>query len=318
MSRSPVQLANMEAHLKAHAMDHAEALAHAEAVSHQVASISTLVVYPLKSAAGVAMPRAELTPRGLRHDRCWCVMNPDGLVQDQRVRPMLSMVMPAFDGDELVLNAPAETALAPLRLPLAEEAYAQRDGAEVSDRHEGKWFGKPLAARYAGDEAAEWITAFFAFYDAQTAGTPLSDAITEASAKPFAIMRYVAEADRLISEAFNGKSVLAKIASRLDTTPPTAGFADCAPLHVASYDSLAELNRRLAERGEDAVMIDRFRPNIIVGKPPLGQGVIYGSVQADGRKAELAPHVEDTWHEVRFVHQKSRFLAFFTLKITIS
>ena len=95
----------------------------------------------------------------------------------------------------------------------------------------------------------------------------------------------------------SGAQVLAKIASRLGPVPPTAGFADCAPLHVASYDSLAELNRRLAERGEDAVMIDRFRPNIIVGKPPLGQGVIYGSVQADGGKQQLAPHAEDAWHE---------------------
>ena len=36
-----------------------------------------------------------------------------------------------------------------------EEAYDEQDGGEVSDRHNHKWFGKPLAARYAGDAAAE-------------------------------------------------------------------------------------------------------------------------------------------------------------------
>ena len=47
------------------------------------------------------------------------------------------------------------------------------------------------------------------------------------------------EADRLIEEAFKGKSVIAKLASTIGPVPPTAGFADCAPLHLASNDSLA-------------------------------------------------------------------------------
>ncbi len=131
-----------------------------------VATVSDLVIYPLKSGAGISVKRAELTPRGLRWDRCWCVMDAEGFVQDQRVKPMLSMVMPRVEnGDTLVLTAPAETALPPLLLPLDEDAYTDLDGGEVSDRHNHKWFGKPLLARYAGDAAAEWITNFCTYYD---------------------------------------------------------------------------------------------------------------------------------------------------------
>lgn len=249
-----------------------------------VATVSELVIYPLKSGGGMSVQKAELTPRGLRWDRCWCVMDPDGFVQDQRIRPMLSMVTPRIDGDVLVLTAPAETALPPLPLPLDEKAYAELDSGQVSDRHNHKWFGKPLAARYAGDAAAEWITELCAYYDTLWAA---HDETSEHSLRqPLAIMRYVTEADRMIAEAFKGESVLAKLASRLGPIPPTAGFADCAPLHLASYDSLAELNRRLVERGEEAVAIDRFRANIICGKAP---GI--------SESLRLEPHVEDSWHQ---------------------
>ena len=42
-------------------------------------------------------------------------------------------------------------------------------------------------------------------------------------------------------------------------------FADAFPLLVASTASLDELNRRLAAAGHDAVTIERFRPNVVLG-----------------------------------------------------
>ncbi len=41
-------------------------------------------------------------------------------------------------------------------------------------------------------------------------------------------------------------------------------FADAVPLLVVSEASLADLNDRLAERGEEAVPMNRFRPNLVV------------------------------------------------------
>jgi len=58
-----------------------------------------------------------------------------------------------------------------------------------------------------------------------------------------------------------------------------AAFSDAFPLLVASLESLADLNARLAERGVPSVGIERFRPNIVVE----GTG---------------APFAEDAWTRV--------------------
>ena len=49
-------------------------------------------------------------------------------------------------------------------------------------------------------------------------------------------------------------------------------FADGFPFLVASSEGVAELNRRLAERGLDTVGIERFRPNLVIeGVDPHGE-----------------------------------------------
>lgn len=44
----------------------------------------------------------------------------------------------------------------------------------------------------------------------------------------------------------------------------TVNFPDVLPVQIASRASLQELNARLQEKGEDALTIERFRPNIII------------------------------------------------------
>ncbi len=58
------------------------------------------------------------------------------------------------------------------------------------------------------------------------------------------------------------------------------GFSDGYPLLLVAEESLIELNRRLAGRGEATLPMDRFRPNIVVA----GGGV---------------PNDEDAWGEIR-------------------
>jgi uncharacterized protein YcbX len=49
-------------------------------------------------------------------------------------------------------------------------------------------------------------------------------------------------------------------------------FADAFPLLVISEASLADLNDRVVERGEDPLPMDRFRPNLVVtGCPPFAE-----------------------------------------------
>lgn len=54
-------------------------------------------------------------------------------------------------------------------------------------------------------------------------------------------------------------------------------FADAAPFLVANEASLAELNRVLGDRGEDAVPMNRFRPNIVLaGLPAFAEHSLQG------------------------------------------
>ncbi len=57
-----------------------------------------------------------------------------------------------------------------------------------------------------------------------------------------------------------------------------AAFSDGFPLLVLSDASLADLNARLAERGIEPVVVERFRPNVVV--------------------TDTAPFAEDTWRDV--------------------
>jgi hypothetical protein len=63
--------------------------------------------------------------------------------------------------------------------------------------------------------------------------------------------------------------------------PARTAFSDGYPVLLASTASLAELNRRLAERGGAPVPMERFRPNLVVG--------------GDG----LAAFAEDGWKRIR-------------------
>ncbi|MFD5317628.1 MOSC domain-containing protein [Streptomyces sp. NPDC127098] len=47
-------------------------------------------------------------------------------------------------------------------------------------------------------------------------------------------------------------------------TPGTSGYADSCPIHLLSTATLDLLDRRLADRGEPPLPVDRFRPNIVV------------------------------------------------------
>jgi len=67
--------------------------------------LSGLVVYPVKSCAGIAVQRWPLDDRGLLWDRSFMVVDAaTGLAVTQRESPRLALVRPEFRGDRLVLQ----------------------------------------------------------------------------------------------------------------------------------------------------------------------------------------------------------------------
>jgi hypothetical protein len=55
--------------------------------------------------------------------------------------------------------------------------------------------------------------------------------------------------------------------------PAVNQFSDGFPVLVASTASLDELNRRLAQQGQPAVDMRRFRPNVVLAAPASGSAV---------------------------------------------
>lgn len=113
--------------------------------------LSALYLYPIKSCRGTALAAAELTPAGLRHDREWLVVTPEGRFLTQREVPRLACIVPSLAADSLAVEAPG---LPPLAVPLA--GAVERPAVEVT-----VWRDRCLA-RDEGDDAARWFSAALA------------------------------------------------------------------------------------------------------------------------------------------------------------
>jgi uncharacterized protein YcbX len=80
--------------------------------------ISALYIYPIKSLAGIALPSASLTPRGLAYDRRWMLLGPEGQFLTQREYPELTLLQPEMRPGGLRLSHRTKS-LPPLLLPLS-------------------------------------------------------------------------------------------------------------------------------------------------------------------------------------------------------
>lgn len=77
--------------------------------------LQSLHLYPIKSCAGVSVSEAELTPRGLRHDRRWMIVDGQGHFLTQRSLAQLALIDVQWEGNQLLLQVPEQPHL---RLPL--------------------------------------------------------------------------------------------------------------------------------------------------------------------------------------------------------
>ncbi|TWD81875.1 hypothetical protein FB561_2999 [Kribbella amoyensis] len=111
------------------------------------ARVSTLTSYPVKGLAGVSVERTEVGPAGLRHDRTFMLVEPDGTFLSQRVVPAMAPLRAEVlgDGDGLRLSDGSGS----LEIPVAY------DGKRRDVSLFGKWFGAGVAQDPAADA---WFT----------------------------------------------------------------------------------------------------------------------------------------------------------------
>ncbi len=156
-------------------------------MSGTVAVLSGVFVYPLKSAAGIPLDRAEVGKRGIADDRRWMVVDEGSQFISQRTHPRLALVRVRFAPGGLMLSAPA---LPDLLLP--------RPAAGAAPRAVTVW-GDTVAAAPAGPDAAGWMSEHLGcpcdvVYLPDAAGRPLEEGyrprreISFADAFPFLLI----------------------------------------------------------------------------------------------------------------------------------
>jgi uncharacterized protein YcbX len=192
------------------------------------ARITALNVYPVKSCGGVSFADARVAARGLVAgngvDSVW---DREWLIVDRDGRFVTQREFPA-----LALIATSiergQLMLAMRNRPPLAVSLAPLHGPT---RDVVVW-SSVVPAHDAGDEAAAWLSA--------------------AIGSDVRLMRFDARYERLCNRAYVG-----------DSGAHTA-FADGYPVLVIGEASLADLNRRLADKDAAELPMNRFRPNIVL------------------------------------------------------
>nr|WP_315464832.1 MOSC N-terminal beta barrel domain-containing protein [uncultured Rhodoferax sp.] len=106
--------------------------------------IAALMMYPVKSLAGISVTEARLLETGLEWDRHWMVVDADGQFLTQRECPRMALVQPRITATALELHGPG---LVLLSVPLQAQGPVCR--VQVWDDR--------LDALDMGDDAALWL-----------------------------------------------------------------------------------------------------------------------------------------------------------------
>lgn len=171
-------------------------------------TLAGIFIYPVKSLGGISLPAAELTARGLRHDRRWLIVDERNRFMTQREHADMALlaVEPAYNG--FLLRHRQRPELLPLYIPFE----AQPD--------------KTLFVTIWDDMVWAWR------------GTPEADAwLSEALGQP---CKLVYMSDMVRREVEPDKP-------ELNPAGTVVSFADGYPYLLATEESLAKLNAQLAE-----------------------------------------------------------------------
>jgi uncharacterized protein len=110
--------------------------------------LTSLTIYPIKSACGIPLEASEVDDFGLRYDRRWMVVNRSGEFLSQRTHPRLALITPEIAGEKLRVSAPE---MPMLELPLRPKDIIQSRAVVWGDICPASWLG---------EDAAGWLSEF--------------------------------------------------------------------------------------------------------------------------------------------------------------
>lgn len=216
--------------------------------------VSGLFIYPVKSLRGLAVSSVQVDPLGLAGDRRFMIVDSEGRHLTQRTLPRMALLSAELAADTLVLRADGT---GPISVPRFPHAPAEIRTVSI-------WRSHDLRADDCGQDASEWLSAFLGCRCHLVH-------IGEHFRRP--VLQKPLPGHTLPTDAS-----VPTIEGRV-VTSDLVSFADGYPLLVTSEASLADLNDRIVEKGEEPVAMNRFRPNVVI--------------------SNCAAFAEDTWPRVR-------------------
>jgi len=113
-----------------------------------VIELTQITIYPVKACKGMTLSKAELSPFGLKDDRRWMVVDPDGVFLSQRMIPKMALIEPSLSPGSLILKAPGSTAV---EIPFDPQPDLKRTV---------KIWNDTCTAQDCGDIVAQWLSTF--------------------------------------------------------------------------------------------------------------------------------------------------------------
>ena len=113
--------------------------------------LSSITAYPIKACGGISSAAWELDAFGLRHDRRWMVVTPQGDFLTQREYPRLALVRVHVGETELLIEAPGMTPLSlvlepPSGEPVTVQVWGDLCRATLPAPKADGWFTRFLGA----------------------------------------------------------------------------------------------------------------------------------------------------------------------------
>ncbi|RLN48104.1 hypothetical protein BBJ28_00014756 [Nothophytophthora sp. Chile5] len=196
----------------------------------QQPTVSALYVYPIKSCGGLSFPSAQLTPKGLLHDREWVIIDAArNKFVTQRRFPKMALIRPKLLPDAAASHIQSLVLTAEGMPDLEVPVVRSPDGPE---RLVSIWKDSVQGVDQ-GDAAAQWLDTFLG-----------------EERRHFRLVR--------VKDAFT-RHTQPKYAPGHATN-----FADAFPFLLTLEASLTQLNEKL----DESVPMNRFRPNIVLRGSP--------------------------------------------------
>jgi uncharacterized protein YcbX len=192
--------------------------------------LTELTLYPIKSCCGVALQEATITDSGLASGS---IQDREWMVVDAQGQFVTQRTHPKMAIITPILKANMMELSAhgtrPLAIPI-EQPDPNAPSLNV------RIWRDAIKAQDCGDEAASWMS--------QVVGDGCR------------LVRFHPHANRTPNTKWTGGIEAHNM------------FSDSYPFLVLSQESLDDLNQRLLAHGRDAIPMNRFRPNIVIGNVP--------------------------------------------------